>query len=80
MAALDKPDDEMLADVVAYGQAVEKPANQYIVTIFKAHALDIRRRKYLAAAHVIQNYPSPPNPTVSRASAGRDAWSLLFWK
>ena len=55
MAALDKPHDEMLADVVAYGQAVKKLADQYTVTIFKAHALDIRRRKLHMAAVQSQN-------------------------
>ena len=55
MAALDKPHDEMLADVVAYGKAVKKLADQYTVTIFKAHALDIRRRKLYMAAVQSQN-------------------------
>ena len=32
MAALDKPHDEMLADVVAYGKAVKKLADQYTWT------------------------------------------------
>jgi len=52
MAALDK---EALADVAAYGQATEKLTDQYIDTILKAHALDIRRKVLVEAALDAQN-------------------------
>ena len=52
MAALDK---EALADVAAYGQATEKLTDQYIDTILKAHALDVRRKVLVEAALDAQN-------------------------